>query len=125
MQTKNQNSDNTITITRPKVDATIRPGMTINGYTFFTTFWEDFSIAEMFGAKAIIDTAKRAKRAYKDDVKYITELALVLNYKAWKYYDDGKITLSQLYSDLYYAIHDYAMEHFDGKDAMYYFNITD
>ena len=127
METKNQNSDSEkcITITMPKVDATIRPGVTIHGYTFFTTFWEDFSIAEMFGAKAIIDTAKRTKREYRDDVKYITELALVLNYKAWTYYDDDKMALSKLYSDLYYMVHDYAMEHFDGEDAMYYFNVTD
>lgn len=34
--------------------------MNVYGYETKTTFWDDFSIAEMFGINAVRDTYKRA-----------------------------------------------------------------
>ena len=34
--------------------------MNVNGYETFTTFWQDFTIADRFGVSAIKDTFKRA-----------------------------------------------------------------
>ena len=36
-------------------------------YEYITTFWQDFSTAELFGEDAIRDTAKRAFDEWKDD----------------------------------------------------------
>ena len=58
-------------------------------YEYFTTFWSDFSIAERFGYEAIDDTAERAYEEWKNDVKYLTELVMILNHKCWMYYHDG------------------------------------
>jgi hypothetical protein len=35
------------------------------GYNVFTTFWDDFSIADRFGVKGIKDTYKRAFEEWK------------------------------------------------------------
>lgn len=50
----------------------------MTGYKPKTTFWEDFSIADAFGGAAVADTFKRAFKEWRNDVVYITELAMVL-----------------------------------------------
>ena len=42
----------------------------LNGYEPITTFWQDFSIADKFGDKAIADTYRRAKSEWKDTYFY-------------------------------------------------------
>ena len=56
------------------------------GYKPFTTFWQDFSIADTYGLQAIQDTFNRAFDAWKDNYKYLTELVLVLNHKIFHHY---------------------------------------
>ena len=51
------------------------------GYKPITTFWQDFSIADNFGVKAVKDTYKRAFSEWKTNYKYLTELVMVLNWK--------------------------------------------
>ena len=63
--------------------------MNVNGYETFTTFWEDFSIADRFGVTAIKDTFTRAFNEWKHDYKYLTELVMVLNWKLWHFYSKG------------------------------------
>lgn len=48
------------------------------GYRPFTTFFEDFSIADAFGVDAIKDTFHSAMRSWGADIKYLTELAMVM-----------------------------------------------
>ena len=66
---------------------TFREFMSENGYTVQTTFWEDFTIADLFGLSAIRDTYNRAFKEWNEDYKFLTELVLVLNHK-----DLGSIT---------------------------------
>ena len=65
---------------------TFRAFMEEAGYKVQTTFWEDFTIADFFGVKAIQDTFDRAFGEWKKDYKYLTELILVLNHKIWQHY---------------------------------------
>lgn len=103
------------------------------GYEPKTTFWNDFSIADLFGLKAIYDTFRRAFNEWKNNVVYVAELALVLNHKGCFYYaaseqhdNDKRLqALSDTYFAMYHAVHDYAHDHFTGDDADYYFNVTD
>lgn len=99
--------------------------MNINGYETFTTFWDDFSIADMFGIKAIKDTYTRAFNEWKSDYKYLTELILVLNWKCWYFYDEGNNEYCLLYSNLYHEANDYARENLKGEEFRYYFRVTD
>ena len=96
----------------------------MTGYTPITTFWQDFCIADAFGAKAIKDTYKRAFEEWKTNCKYLTELVLVLNHKCWAWYGKNN-TLSELYSYLYYKENDWALRNLKGEDLDYYFMTTD
>ena len=93
-------------------------------YQFKTTFWSDFSIADHFGLDAINDTYKRAFRKWRTDYIYLTELAIVTNWKCWYFFekDDKK---SELYSELYYNTREYALKHLKGSELKYYLETTD
>ena len=54
------------------------------GYKPFTTFWQDFSIADVFGKEAVMDTFQRAFEEWKNNYVFITELVMVLNHKIKK-----------------------------------------
>lgn len=92
------------------------------GYNPITTFWDDFTIAEPFGEAAIKDTAKRAFNEWKHDYKYLTELIMVLNHKAWECKK-----FSELYSNLYYKYDRKAIEYLekDEEAIHYYFKTLD
>lgn len=94
------------------------------GYTPNTTFWDDFSIADIFGIEAIIDTFERAFSEWKEDVRYISELSLVLNHKGI-YYSDSRPMLSNAYLTLWERLHRWAQNYYTGEDAEYYFSVTD
>lgn len=98
-------------------------------YEYITTFWQDFDVAELFGENAIKDTAKRAFDEWKDDIKYLTELIMVINHKCWDHYRKNMTAMSSLYSDLYYEYDEKAIEYLEKKgnkeDLQYYFRTLD
>lgn len=102
-----------------------------SGYEPKTTFWNDFSIADLYGPDAIIDTFKRAFREWREDVEYLTELALVLNHKGFFYYREKEPKssslnlISRLYFMMWEQVDNYAHEHLDDEDFAYYHRITD
>ncbi len=55
-------------------------------YECRTTFWEDFSIAERFGAEAITNTYRRVRVGWERDRVYETKLGVILNHKCWYWY---------------------------------------
>ena len=94
------------------------------GYKPFTTFYEDFSIADNFGIAAIKDTYKRAFKSWKDDYKYITEFIMALNWKIHEHYnrnDDYAI----VYDELWREADEWAMENLKGEALQYYLRTTD
>lgn len=94
------------------------------GYTPITTFWTDFSIADVFGVGGIQDTYDRAFENWKDDYKYLTELVMVLNHKIWEWYelDEGR---AELYDKLWRKTADYAGKNLKGEELRYYYEVTD
>ena len=96
----------------------------MTGYEPLTTFYTDFSIADNFGLSAIKDTYKRAFAAWKDDVKYLTELVMVLNWKTFEHYGKNE-TVAQLYQDLFFEAAEYAENTLTGDDLAYYYKKTD
>ena len=95
-----------------------------NGYEMTTTFWQDFTIADHFGAPAVKDTFKRAFNEWKGNYVYLTELVIVLNHKTWQHYetDEG---LALVYQDLWEEADNYACENLKGEEASFFFRITD
>ena len=108
--------------------------MKLFDYECFTTFWDDFTIADSLKhgqIAAIKDTYKRAFKEWKHDYKYLTELVMVLNHKIWQWYDgekweNGKSTdIARVYSKLWEEARDYAETHLKDEELSYYFRITD
>lgn len=98
-----------------------------SGYKRFTSFANDFAIAECFGDGGIKDTFRRALAAWKKDYKYLTELEMVLNWLCWFWYENKEDELSALYSELYYAARNKFYEiHGKNEEAVtYHFDCTD
>ena len=96
----------------------------VTGYKPKTTFYEDFSIADMFGIDAIRDTYYRAFRHWNDNIEYLTELVMVLNWKMWEHFDKNR-AFSQLYQDLFMESDAWAKDNLQGDDLDYYYKTID
>jgi hypothetical protein len=94
------------------------------GYESFTTFFEDFTIAEKFGVDAVKGTYNRAFKEWKDNYKYLTELVMILNWKIWQHYGKNE-ELAILYNNLWEKADAYACENLKGEELSYFYNTTD
>ena len=103
-----------------------------------TTFWQDFNIADAFGIPAIEDTCKRSLDDWGDDIRYLTELIMVLNHKIWLWYAKWKEhpenefcrEYSQTYNDLWekaeQAVWDGADSgKFSAEEIKFFLRVTD
>lgn len=98
--------------------------MNFNGYETKTTFWEDFSIADVFGIGAVKDTYNRAFKGWKDNYEYLTELVMVLNWKIWQHYENNE-PLARVYNDLWQQADSYAVNNLKGEELDYFYRTTD
>lgn len=92
-------------------------------YGWYTTFWNDFKIAKMFGREAIEDTFNRAWKEWKNDILYVTELYVVICWLA----DDEKIgsDLRQWYYKQKEMMDNYIFKHYKGEELQYFIRFTD
>jgi hypothetical protein len=95
-----------------------------NGYELKTTFWDDFTIADKFGVDAIKDTFNRSFENWKENIIYVTELAMVMSWKSCHYYNKNEVYMN-LYSELYHKVDEWCMGHFINSDLIYYIDTTD
>lgn len=102
----------------------IDPIMYEVGYEPKTTFWADFTIADMCGLDAVQDTFDRAFEEWKGNTVYITEMVLVLNHKIWQHYETDE-PLARLYDKLWREADEWCCENLKGDDLSYYFSTTD
>lgn len=91
----------------------------LTGYKPFTTFYEDFSIADAFGIDAIKDTYKRAFNAWKHDYKYITEFIMAVHWKFYEHYDTND-AYAEVYYELWDEADEWAKENLKGEAVQYY-----
>lgn len=98
----------------------------MTSYTPQTTFFADFSIAEFCGREnAVRETYSRALNAWKKDIKYMTELCLVLNHKIWEWNARKDNVMTYCYNQLWEICSDYIEDHFKGDELRYYYQVTD
>ena len=90
-----------------------------------TTFWNDFTIADKYWKEWIKDTYKRAFEKWKSNLVYITELVIVLNWKARQHSDNWDIELSELYVKLREKTHNWCCSHLKKDDLTYYLRKVD
>lgn len=96
----------------------------MTGYKPISTFYEDFSIADMFGVNAVKDTYKRAMVSWKNDYKMLTELVMVLNWKIWRWYESNE-QLARVYNELWKKADSYAMDNLKDDELKYFLRVTD
>lgn len=97
----------------------------ITGYKPKTTWYMDFSIADVFGAGAV-------RATYMDALmnceylghEYLTELVMVLNWKIFEHYEKNN-ELAELYNDLWEQAGDHAFETLTGDELDYYLRTID
>lgn len=94
------------------------------GYKPITTFYQDFSIADIFGIDAIKDTFNRAFNEWKDNYKFLTELVMVLNWKIYEHYKSNN-NYAKLYNELWSEADRYAVDNLKDNEADYFYEITD
>ena len=90
-----------------------------------STFYSDFSVADVYGEKAIQDTYSRAFAGWKANVGYFTELVAALNHKLWFWHEHSIKEYSKLYDKLWKEAAAYGNEHFKGEDAKHFFFVLD
>lgn len=95
------------------------------GYQPISTYYTDFGIAEWYGADAIRDTYNNAISNWGSDIKWVTEIVMVLNWKIWEHYYSGNEQMAKFYDSLWRQSVDYVFEHFSGDDITYYLRTTD
>lgn len=98
--------------------------MNVNGYETKTTFWQDFSIADVFGINAVKETYNRAFNGWKDNHVYLAELVMVLNWKVWQHYENNE-PLAKVYQELWEKADYYACNNLKGEEAEYFYRVTD
>ena len=94
-----------------------------------TTFTGDFNIAEdISGLKGVRSTFATAFNEWKDDVRYMANLAIVTNMKCWEHYGSGNEELSREYGEEYHRVNDWVWSEESGftkEEREYYFTYTD
>ena len=93
-------------------------------YKFESSFWEEFSIAEDYGAEGVKEHYKVVFDQWKGNLKYLTELVLVLNWKisTWFGVDD---TIGKTYDELLRDADVYALNTLKGEDLHSYLSTLD
>lgn len=94
-------------------------------YEMQTTFWQDFTVADRFGASAVNDTYKRAFKEWKNNHIYLTELVMVLNWKLWEHYRKNNTQIAELYDKLWRECDTYAYNNLKGAELEYFMSTTD
>lgn len=94
------------------------------GYKPLTTFYNDFSVADIYGEDAILDTYNRAIEIKDCDYKYLTELVMVLNWKIFEYYGHND-KYYRLYNYLWIKAQTIAETTLKGSELEYYYRTTD
>lgn len=96
----------------------------LTGYEPKTTFYTDLSIADRYGKNAVIDTYNRVMKYWSEDVVFITEFCMALNWKIWEHYD-AKSPLVETYDTLWRKCEDWCFKHLKGEDLEYFIRTTD
>lgn len=81
-----------------------------------TTFMKDFSIGEWFGLNNLFDTILKSVVNWRESEKYMAELVLCLNWKAWEHDARQKAGWRDLYSFLFEEIRDLMYDYYEGDD---------
>lgn len=93
-----------------------------------TTFMSDLSIGEWSESwRGVFDTTRSALLEWRDNVEYIAEFVLCVNWKAWEHHARGNESWTKFYSLLYDGVRDLMFDYYEGDEekASYLFEYLD
>ena len=90
-----------------------------------STFYADFSVADVYGIAAIQDTYNRAFANWKSDYKMLTEFVAVLNHKIWFWHEHGISEYSTLYDRLWREADAYGCDTLKGDELSHFLYVLD
>ncbi len=104
----------------------------MTGYKPCTTFWQDFSIADVFVLNgmepdAVQDTHNRSWQQMKEKalgIEGLTEYIMVLNWKIHQHFEEHR-ELAEVYDRLWKDTDAWAMDNLKGDDLTYFLDTTD
>jgi hypothetical protein len=79
---------------------------------FETNDWEFFTAPEQKEDVDIEELYRKLFREWRNDVKFVAELSMCMNWKLWEHYEKGDESLAELYNSLRMRVHDYALDVF-------------
>ena len=91
-----------------------------------TRFPRRWAQSEQIGE--LTTTFATAFNEWKDDVRYMANLAIVTNMKCWEHYGSGNEELSREYGEEYHRVNDWVWSEESGftkEEREYYFTYTD
>lgn len=104
------------------------------GHETHTMLWNDLTIADYYGTKAITDTYNKVLKAAKSynaeknryvyDEKVVAELYIVLNWKIHTFYSINN-TLARHYDNLWDKCREFAASKLKGEQLTYFYRTTD
>ena len=97
------------------------------GYKPISTYYTDFGIAEWFGADSIRETYTNAIMNWGDNIEWLTEIVMVLNWKILEHYHRGNDEMARFYDSLWKEAQIEVQKMFAGnEEAMsYYYRTVD
>ena len=91
-------------------------------------FWRAFTDAENLSAQTVSTIASILFERWKDNIKDLTDLIMVINHKSWQHSDFGT-ELCDLYAELYYEYYEKAIDYLEKKgrdeDLTYFIRTLD
>lgn len=100
-------------------------------------FAQDIIIAGMFGASRVKSYMEQAFKEWKDDIKYLTALAITANHIGWKYHGEGLQGMSDMMFDWWRKLDAYILDgdedenenynykHFTAEEVRYFIEACD
>ena len=79
-------------------------------------FWQAFTDAEEAGTATVATVASIMYQRWRDSIRELTDLVMVINHKSWDHYRNGNEGFQELYSDLYYEYYEKAIDYLEKKD---------
>jgi len=82
-----------------------------------TTFTADLSIGEWTsGWSGVFDTLRRCMVEWRDNVEFMSEFVLCVNWKAWEHHARKNANWAKFYSLLYEGVRDLMYDYYEGDD---------
>lgn len=103
----------------------------LTGYKPLTKHYEFLKNCESLGRKDLregfnkIFQIEQTQYENTNDPRFITELAMVVNWLMWEANDNGIISLSVTYERYYHKVNDWCLNNLKGDNLTYYVRTTD